>query len=72
MIPEETRDVLEEWEEPAPTRGVELSIDESNALWDFFQRHDCPPYWEDPRIASIANKAKSFGKYGPWDPEDRT
>lgn len=61
--------VSEEWRED-DRRGIELSVAESHALWNFFQRDDCPPYWEDREIASIANKAKSFARYGPWDDEE--
>jgi len=65
-------DLTLEWREREENRGVELSISESQALWEFFQREDCPPYWEQQEIAAIANKLKSFGKYGPWDPLPRT
>lgn len=64
-------EIIEEWQEPEISRGVELSIEESQALWDFFQRNDCPPYWEDAAIASVAHKTKRFFVEGPWDVTDR-
>ena len=63
-----SEEVEDEWREPGP-HGIELTVEESVALWEFFQNASSP-YWEDQRLTAIAEKAKSFYKYGPWDTED--
>jgi len=59
----------EDWREPDDSHhvGIELSAEESVALWNYLQHKDAPPYWDDPVLAHLANKAKMFHKYGPWD-----
>lgn len=64
--------IPDEWSEPDGSRGVELSIGESIALWHFMQRGDVPAYWTEPFIASLVEKLKTFHKYGPWESESTT
>lgn len=60
--------VESEWQETDPAKqGIILSIEESVELWAYLQQEDAPPYWETRAMGSLADKAKSFHKYGPWE-----
>ena len=63
-------DAESEWGCTDSIVGITLSVSESIALWEYFQRADSSPYWDTPEIASVADKAKSFHKYGPWDNQE--